>query len=211
MRKLGRPPNVKARDTRRRILDIARGVYADRGYEAATNKEIAELAKITTAALYYHFPSKQDLYLEVHSDAREQVYGRFERSIEHAATFADQLLAVLGATHELNDEDPTLARFLSAARTDMMRRAELSKAVEERIEYRRGFFARVVDVGVRTGEIRPENRELVNIFIVAMLTGMTDALSDDQEVHARAIEAMRSIIAGDLFGGPKSARAARKK
>ena len=47
-------------------------MYAERGYEAATNKEIADLAFMTTAALYYHFPSKRDLYLAVHDDARDQ-------------------------------------------------------------------------------------------------------------------------------------------
>ena len=209
VRKLGRPPKVKARDTRRRILDIARGVYAERGYEAATNKDIAELAKITTAALYYHFPSKRDLYLEVHEDARVQVYGRFEESIDPDASFAEQLLAVLNATHELNAEDPTLARFLAAARTDMKRRADLSDALDARIGFRRQFFDRMVDVGVRTGEIEPAKRDLVTVFIIAMMTGMTDALSDDQEVHARAIEAVRSIIAGDIVRPPRTPQRAR--
>ena len=87
VRKVGRPPRVKAADTRRRILDVARGVYAERGYEAATNREIADLAHMTTAALYYHFPSKQDLYLAVHDDARKQVYDRFEEVLDPEGGF----------------------------------------------------------------------------------------------------------------------------
>lgn len=209
-RRLGRPPQVKAHDTRRRLLDIARGVYAERGYEAATNKEIADLAHMTTAALYYHFPSKRDLYLAVHEDAREQVYARFDEVLDPTATFADQLVSVLVATHELNEEDPTLAQFLAAARTDMRRRPDLLPALQGRSSYRAQFFDRIIEAGIRSGEIPERNRQLVQVFITAMITGMTDALSDDQDVHARAVDAVRAILAGDLVQPPKSAARRRR-
>jgi AcrR family transcriptional regulator len=205
-RKVGRPPRVKAADTRRRILDVARGVYAERGYEAATNREIADLAHMTTAALYYHFPSKQALYLAVHDDARQQVYDRFEEVLDPAAGFAGQLLAVLQATHELNDKDPSLAQFLASARTDMRRRADFTEALQHRAQYRQEFFARIVDVGVRNGEVSESHRDLVNVFIIAMITGMTDALSDDQAEHAKAIDAVAAILAGDLVNSPAIGR-----
>jgi AcrR family transcriptional regulator len=211
VRKLGRPPRVKAHDTRRRLLDIARGVYAERGYEAATNKEIADLAHMTTAALYYHFPSKHDLYLAVHEDARERVYTRFEAVVRPEDSFAEQLLAVLNVTHELNGEDPTLAQFLAAARTDMKRRPELSGALEHRSRFRTDFFDRIIDTGVRTGEIAPGNRELVSVFITAMVTGMTDALSDDQALHLQAIEAVKAIIAGGLVSPAATRKPARRR
>lgn len=209
VRRLGRPPQVKARDTRRRILDIARGVYAERGYEAATNKEIADLASMTTAALYYHFPSKRDLYLAVHEDARDRVYSRFEEVLDPSASFADQLISILMATHELNDQDPTLAQFLAAARTDMKRRPDLIDALEDRANYRSQFFDRIIDAGVRSGEIREENRQLVQVFITAMITGMTDALSDDQDIHLRAIQAVQSILNSELVQPPTKSRRKR--
>jgi AcrR family transcriptional regulator len=205
-RKLGRPPKVKAHDTRRRILDVARGVYADLGYEVATNKDIADLAHMTTAALYYHFPSKRHLYLAVHEDARERVYGRFNEVLDPKATFADQLLTILTATHQLNEEDPTLARFLGAARVDMRRRAELLDAYQHRGEYRQQFFDRIVDAGVRTGEIKAGQRDMMSAFILTVITGMTDALSDDQQLHSQAIEAVRAVIAGNLVQEPRAVR-----
>ncbi len=209
VRKLGRPPQVKALDTRRRILDVARGVYAERGYDAATNKEIADLAKMTTAALYYHFASKRDLFLAVHEDARERVYARFEEVLDPGASFADQLISILNETHALNDADPTLAQFLAAARTDMKRRPDLYEALEHRAEFRNQFFDRIIDSGVRSGEIKPENRRLVRVFIIAMVTGMTDALSDDQLIHSQAIDAVKAIFAGDLVRAPRSTRGRR--
>lgn len=211
VRKVGRPPRVKAADTRRRILDVARGVYAERGYEAATNREIADLAQMTTAALYYHFPSKQDLYLTVHDDARRQVYDRFEEVLDPETGFAEQLLAVLQATHELNEQDPTLAQFLASARTDMRRRADLTEALVHRSQYRQEFFDRMIDCGVRNGEIDPSRRELVSVFIIGMITGMTDALSDDQDIHAKAIDAVAAILQGDLMRSQRPTPAIRPR
>ena len=38
--RLGRPPDTDSADTRRRILDIARLAFAQRGYGAATNRNL---------------------------------------------------------------------------------------------------------------------------------------------------------------------------
>lgn len=40
-------------------------MFARKGYKAATNKEIAAEAGVTTAALYYYFPSKEAMFQEV--------------------------------------------------------------------------------------------------------------------------------------------------
>ncbi|WP_299529013.1 ScbR family autoregulator-binding transcription factor [uncultured Streptomyces sp.] len=47
--------------TRNAVLVAAAAVFAERGYEAATIQEILERATVTKGALYFHFPSKEDL------------------------------------------------------------------------------------------------------------------------------------------------------
>ena len=54
------------------------------------------------------------------------------------------------------------------------------------------------------------HRQLVQVFITAMVTGMTDALSDDQDVHGKAVDAVRAILAGDLVQPPKAAARRRR-
>ncbi|MCX5077311.1 TetR/AcrR family transcriptional regulator [Streptomyces sp. NPDC054949] len=51
--------------TRRRILDAARDLFAERGYERATVRDIAELAGSNQALLFRYFGSKQGLLAEV--------------------------------------------------------------------------------------------------------------------------------------------------
>lgn len=47
------------------ILEAALLVFSQKGYKAATNKEIAQEAGITAAALYWYFPSKEELFRAV--------------------------------------------------------------------------------------------------------------------------------------------------
>jgi ABC-2 type transport system ATP-binding protein len=52
---------MSAADTRQRILTIAADLFARQGYTGTTIADIARELGTTTAALYYHFPSKADI------------------------------------------------------------------------------------------------------------------------------------------------------
>jgi AcrR family transcriptional regulator len=52
-----------AGQTRARILDVARDLFAAQGYAGTSIRDIAERVDITKAALYYHFPGKADILL----------------------------------------------------------------------------------------------------------------------------------------------------
>ncbi|MEU4567921.1 TetR family transcriptional regulator [Micromonospora sp. NPDC023956] len=48
-------------DTRGRILRTALDLFAARGYQRTSLREIAERLRLTKAAILYHFPTKEDL------------------------------------------------------------------------------------------------------------------------------------------------------
>ena len=51
----------KSLRTRRRILDAAMQLFAERGYHASSNADVAEAADLTRGAMLYHFPTREDL------------------------------------------------------------------------------------------------------------------------------------------------------
>jgi len=59
----------KSLNTKGQILDIAEDLFVKYNYSAVSMSEIAKRAKITKAALYYHFKSKQDLYFHILEEA----------------------------------------------------------------------------------------------------------------------------------------------
>jgi AcrR family transcriptional regulator len=51
-------------DTQERLLNVAGQVFAEKGYEAATVREICRLADANVAAVNYYFRDKERLYIE---------------------------------------------------------------------------------------------------------------------------------------------------
>lgn len=72
-----RPPDpsaaAPAATTRDRILDVALALFAEKGYDATSMREIAEQLDITKAALYYHFDSKAEIVQTMLADTERQV------------------------------------------------------------------------------------------------------------------------------------------
>lgn len=196
--RLGRPPDTDSADTRRRILDIARLAFAQRGYGAATNRNLGTEAGITAGAIYHYFGSKLDLYIAVHDDVQERVYARFNEAVSLPSTFRAKLEAVLDEAHVMNDEDPTLAQFLGALRIDMRRHDELRQALQPSALMRQRFFDRIVDAGLETGEIDPADRDKVSALLLTLLIGLTDAVSGDPLQHSQAVAGIKSLVEGKL-------------
>jgi len=199
---LGRPPDTDSAATRQRILDIARGAFAAGGYDSSTNRELAERAGITSGALYHYFGSKLDLYLAVHDEVQELVYARFNEAVIGDSAFIARFEAILDVAHQLNDEDPTLAAFLGAVRSDMRRHPEIASALGAQARRRESFFVRLVDDGVASGDIAEANRELLVEFVAIILIGLTDGMSHDSDSHSRAVSSIKLAMRGQLLNLP---------
>jgi AcrR family transcriptional regulator len=59
--------------TRRGLIDVARGLFAERGYAQVSTEEIVQRAGVTRGALYHHFSGKRDLF--------ETVFERLEQEV----------------------------------------------------------------------------------------------------------------------------------
>ncbi len=58
----GRPKGATSELTRARVLSAARTCFSRTGYASTANRQIAEEAGVTTAAIYLYFDSKTALY-----------------------------------------------------------------------------------------------------------------------------------------------------
>lgn len=56
---------MSAEQRREQLVGVARSVFAERGYEAATVEEIAERAGVSKPVLYQHFGGKEGVYAVV--------------------------------------------------------------------------------------------------------------------------------------------------
>lgn len=198
-RRLGRPPASDALATKERILHTARLTFAELGYAATTNKHLAASADVTTGAIYHYFESKLDLYRAVNAEAQSNVCVHFEAAVNEAKSFVEGVEAVLDVAHELNNRDPSLARFLGAVRIDVRRNPELRSVFKTATVRREKFIENLVEIGVKSGELDVTNRARTIALIRTMLIGLVDAVSDDPATHRAAVDALKLLIEGKLI------------
>jgi AcrR family transcriptional regulator len=60
---------------RKRIKEAARAVFVERGYEAATTREIAERAEVSLGTLFAYAPTKSELLLMIVNDDHAEMGG----------------------------------------------------------------------------------------------------------------------------------------
>lgn len=69
------------RSTKTRILEAAETVFAERGFEGASTREIAARADVNISSLHYHWASKETLYVAVFRNVFERIMAHLESTI----------------------------------------------------------------------------------------------------------------------------------
>lgn len=197
--KLGRPPASDSTKTRERILAAARDAFAELGYGEATNRHLAAKAGITTGALYHYYDSKPELYRAVVAEAQRVISERFTCAMNSSPRFLDQLEAVLEAAHELNREDPSLARFYQGVRLEVVRYDELRQVMVGAVRVTPDVVVMLAESAAATGAVYPEALPLLRPLLRTIFVGLVDAVSEDDNTHRQAVDGVKLLLEGRLI------------
>jgi AcrR family transcriptional regulator len=101
----------RSEETRRRLLEVARRLFAERGFAATPTEEIVREGGVTRGALYHHFRDKQDLFRAVVEELQQQIVQRIEAA---AAGAADLWSGLQAGLHAFLDAclDPAVQRIV---------------------------------------------------------------------------------------------------
>ena len=88
--------------TRTKLLEAARQMFADRGYEAATVRDIAAAANLSTGAVFASFSDKADLFNEVIMADYEELHALMSTAPEDGQSVRERLLGLLTTAYELH-------------------------------------------------------------------------------------------------------------
>lgn len=89
--KVGRQ-EVRTRETRELLMRAAKAVFIRDGYEGADLKDIAELAGRTKGAIYGHFKSKEEIFVALIADHRQEYRDKPRQSLSSDATLNIKLM-----------------------------------------------------------------------------------------------------------------------
>jgi AcrR family transcriptional regulator len=183
--------------TRERLVAAARELIEEGGYAAAPVAAIARRAGVADGALYRHFPSKAELFLEVFRDAAEADLDAMRAAAAEAATPAERLDAVVATYARRALASPRRAWALVYEPVDALVDAE-------RLAYRRAYrdgMAELVREGVDAGAFAPADPQLTAAAIVGAiaetlvgpLSPVREGAQPEKEVVAALVAVCRRI------------------
>lgn len=188
-RRLGRPFQSDAVETRTRILREARLAFTTRGYDNTTNREISAGAGITAAAIYHYFPSKVDLFVAVYDDVQAKVYDAFDVAVAQHDTFLKKFDAIFDTMLELGNEDPMLASFVVGVVTEAEHHPDLREALKQVSPRNQSFLASLCLQAQQRGELPEALPVQTAVDVIAGVIGGFARLS----VTVRDRQRLRSV------------------
>lgn len=177
----------------RRIAEAAWAVFVERGYEAATTREIAARAGVAAGTLFLYAPDKRALVIQLFQARIGATLDAAFAGLPPDGAFVDDLVRVFRALFTMYAAAPDLARvFVKEVQF-------LPEAHRETVDAKlQAFFARLATRLVRAqaaGEVDPAVRPeavVPTLFVIyygaltAWLSGRA-SLDDALEVHLRAM------------------------
>lgn len=164
---LAAPDDDSAR--RDQILAAAGQLFAKRGYASVSVREIADAAGILGGSLYYHFPSKRELFIEVHRMALTRAVAGIETAIRPYEDPWDRFEAAIVAHTEIYLDPTTLTQTLMADTSAMMSdmRPDL---IKDRDQFEL-IYRRLVEELPLPSRI---NRTIYRLFVLSLLNSVTN-------------------------------------
>lgn len=101
-----------AKHTRDIILTVARKVFSDKGFHAASVREITRAAKANLGAVTYHFGSKRDLYLAVLDQILAELSQRIIAAAAQPGSSSQRIASIVHAFFAFFADHPDAPRVL---------------------------------------------------------------------------------------------------
>jgi AcrR family transcriptional regulator len=157
-------------DTMQRVFDSALAVFAEKGYEGASVREIIEHAGVTRPVLYYYFKNKEDLFCKLVEFHMERLHAQIDRAISRQTSSADRLRTIAVEAFRLAEHSPEVVRLILQvffAPNYEKERIDTERLLEMRF---RSLIA-VMREGIERGELRPGDPEQYARVFFAIIDG----------------------------------------
>ncbi|WP_081768789.1 TetR/AcrR family transcriptional regulator [Herbaspirillum sp. RV1423] len=192
-------------EKRRRIKQAARDVFLEKGYDAATTREIAERADVAIGTLFVYAKDKRDLLMMIINDDLDQLNRTLTDALQDAPLI-DQLTDFFSRRYQYWASEPRLSRPAVQETFDFLSGSTGQGPETARFYARRGRIVDLLsaiiknkqDAGKICTEYGPD--EIASLFMTIYLTEVRRWLSDEHPQVDAGISHLRKLMLIALCG-----------
>jgi AcrR family transcriptional regulator len=121
--------------SRERIIRAARKAFAERGHDGVSMSEIAQMAGVKKALIYYYFPSKEDLFYEVWQYSIDELEDHVFSETSDENVYVSKLKRILRSYIDFITSKNEIKKIMDQERANLSREDNESwKRVRDRYE-----------------------------------------------------------------------------
>lgn len=190
-------PHASEEDTRTRILQAALKLFAAKGYDGTTTKDLAAAANVAEGTLFRHFANKKAILIEVATSGWVEILTDLLTELSEMGSYK-AVAQVMRRRMLRMQENSNLLRvcFIEAQyHPDLRDRIQL-EVIEKMTDVAEAFFQTAMEKGIyRSTNPKIVARVFLGMFAIA---GFSDRTIGTAEASPKALQEMAEGIA-DIF------------
>jgi TetR/AcrR family transcriptional regulator, cholesterol catabolism regulator len=156
---------TEAPSRRDELLGIAADLFAERGFNNTTVRDIADAAGILSGSLYHHFDSKESMVDEILSSFQAELFRTYDTILDSERDARGKIEAVVRASFEAIDRHHSEVAIFQSDAAYLMQFERFAYLREHNERFHEMWLGLLRD-GVASGDLRADvDAELVFRFI----------------------------------------------
>lgn len=158
----------KRGEVRQKILDAGLELFAEKGYEAASIRDIADKAGVTVPNIYYYFKDKDGLYQAVLAIAADEIFNTVQKMDDTGVPFRERLIALSKTKMMLFGKGNPVFQLFVREWLDAGSGIGLTPRMETVMQRSIKYFEDMIALAVERGEIRNINPKMGVWYFIAL-------------------------------------------
>jgi AcrR family transcriptional regulator len=187
--------DVQAQERRNQLIDTALKLFAEKGVEHTTVKDIATAADVAQGLIYHYFKSKDDLLWAIigREELLPEISSIFASAAERPAR--EVLVEVATRVHQLLTERQDLQAVARVVLREALIRPEMQQAIKTLQVIGLGLLTRYLDARIAVGELRPHNPEVTARMLAGAIVTLYLSTAPAEPFIAEMVETLLRGIA----------------
>jgi AcrR family transcriptional regulator len=97
------------------LMQAAVQIFAERGYQAATIRDIVKEADVSIGTFYFYFPDKETLFVHLYEETADFLIHTLQQAANSRTTFPQQVKAILQSYVSIAIFEPAVVELLLVA------------------------------------------------------------------------------------------------
>ncbi len=168
-------------ESRKQIMDVALGLFAQKGYAATTVREIVDTVGITAPSLYYYFGSKEGLYMELMQTHCAMIDAALEQYTHTSKSTRHRLKDLVGKIFQHVVDDKNFFRLMFTIYYGPSQGAPFCDFISYHVKFH-AAIKKIIEEGIVSGEIQPGNAGHMTWVVRGVVQlAMEEQIKDDRE------------------------------